>query len=299
MKQNKTLIFAASALMIAATFVATPKVNADGLAPGEGYYAGAFLGMGMGILQAKSSGIGTTGSDRPEGNTLLNYETDRGGLGLSGLQGGAWLGWGTKTADDIYFGAEMTFLGSDEKIKLTTNAIKAETETESSSQVVTEISAQRTWTGGGALRVGYYVNADTLFSVKAGIAASQFDVDIGSSSETYWAGGPQYGASIETKLSKVDPNLSLRIEGVVTDYLTADILGQAGVGRATGSISDYKYSKALLAYAAEAGTWNEENLDGWLKKPKDVVRKTKMIFAGLKKAEERANLIAFLKENGK
>ena len=61
----------------------------------------------------------------------------------------------------------------------------------------------------------------------------------------------------------------------------------------------YRYSKAILAYAAEAGTWNEENLDAWLKKPKDVIRKTKMIFPGLKKADDRANLIAFLKANGK
>lgn len=71
------------------------------------------------------------------------------------------------------------------------------------------------------------------------------------------------------------------------------------VGAPVAAKEGYRYSKALLAYAAEAGTWNEENLDAWLKKPKDLVRKTKMIFPGLKKAEDRANLIAFLKENGK
>jgi cytochrome c len=71
------------------------------------------------------------------------------------------------------------------------------------------------------------------------------------------------------------------------------------VGAPVAAKEGYRYSKALLAYAAEAGTWNEENLDAWLKKPKDLVRKTKMIFPGLKKAEDRENLIAFLKENGK
>ena len=71
------------------------------------------------------------------------------------------------------------------------------------------------------------------------------------------------------------------------------------VGGPIAAKENYKYSKALLAYAAEAGTWNEENLDAWLKKPRDLVRKTKMIFPGLKKADDRANLIAFLKENGK
>ena len=71
------------------------------------------------------------------------------------------------------------------------------------------------------------------------------------------------------------------------------------VGGPIAAKEKYKYSKALLAYAAEAGTWNEENLDAWLKKPRDLVRKTKMIFPGLKKADDRANIIAFLKENGK
>ena len=70
------------------------------------------------------------------------------------------------------------------------------------------------------------------------------------------------------------------------------------IGRKAGAVSDYKYSKALLAYAGEAGNWNEENLDAWLKKPKDLVRKTKMKFPGLKKEADRADLIAYLKENG-
>ena len=70
------------------------------------------------------------------------------------------------------------------------------------------------------------------------------------------------------------------------------------VGGPIAAAEGYKYSKALIAYGEEAGTWNEENLDAWLKKPKDLVRKTKMIFPGLKKEEDRANLIAYLKENG-
>jgi hypothetical protein len=231
MKQkSKILLFAAA--MVAASFVNTTNVKADGLAPGEGIYAGAFMGFGMGILQAKTTSNSTNDDRTGDG---LTYETDRGGLGLSGIQGGGWLGFGIKTADDIYLGAEITGAGSDEKIKLTTNAIKAESEGESPQAAITEISAQRLWTGGAAIRVGYYVNADTLFSLKGGIAASAFDVDIGSSNETYYAGGPQVGASVDTRLSKIDPNLSLRLEGVFTDYLTADILGQAGVGRTTGS----------------------------------------------------------------
>ncbi|MEK9754435.1 MAG: cytochrome c family protein [Rhodospirillaceae bacterium] len=67
------------------------------------------------------------------------------------------------------------------------------------------------------------------------------------------------------------------------------------VGRKAGSAEGYKYSKGMH----DAGlTWDEATLDKYLTKPKDVVPKTKMAFAGIKKADERADLIAFLKANG-
>ena len=70
------------------------------------------------------------------------------------------------------------------------------------------------------------------------------------------------------------------------------------VGSPIAAKEGYKYSKAMVAYAGEAGNWNDENLDIWLKKPKDLVRKTKMIFPGLKKEVDRENIIAYLKANG-
>jgi hypothetical protein len=227
MKQNKTLIFAAAALIVA-SFVATPKANADGKAPGEGFYAGAFVGMGMGVLQADITSS-TINDDTLKTNT---YAIDRGGIGFSGVQGGGWAGWGMKTADDLYIGSEISFLGSDEKFELTSSTGISQGDDGAN---ITSVTAQRTWGAGGAIRAGYYVNADTLFSIKGGIAVSAFDVDIGTKNETYYAGGPQMGASIETKLSKIDPNLSLRIEGVVTDYLTADFLNSAGGGLQAGT----------------------------------------------------------------
>ena len=236
MKQNKTIIFALS-FMLAACLATKQSAYAEGTAPGEGVYLGAFMGMGMGILQSKVTSTATT-SHNGRTNGAQTYETDRGGLGLSGIQGGGWFGYGFKTADDLYFGAELTALASDEKIELTsTNGIKnADGTTENTNtSTITSISATRQWTTGGALRVGYYVNADTLFALKGGVAISGFDVDIGSSNEDYIAGGPQVGGSIETRLSKIDPNLSLRMEFVYTDYLTADVLGQTNVGSSTGS----------------------------------------------------------------
>jgi len=65
------------------------------------------------------------------------------------------------------------------------------------------------------------------------------------------------------------------------------------VGRPAGSSEGYtKYSKALKESGIE---WNEANLDKWLTNPKAMVKGTKMIYPGLKKAEDRAALIEYLK----
>jgi hypothetical protein len=226
MNHKKTSIFAAAALMIAASFVASPNAKAE-TSPGEGFYVGAFVGHGTGIIQADVTSNATARGAGRRGT----FESERGGLGLSGIQGGGWAGWGMKTADDIYLGAEASFAGSDEKIELTSSVGLQDND----GQSITSATAKRNWVGGAALRVGYYVNAQTLFSLTGGAAVSQFDVNIGSDSESHYAGGPQVGAQVETNLSKLDPNLSLRLEFVYTDYLTADINGLNGVGDASSS----------------------------------------------------------------
>lgn len=42
-------------------------------------------------------------------------------------------------------------------------------------------------------------------------------------------------------------------------------------------------------------TWNEETLFEYLENPKKYIPGTKMVFAGLKKPQERADLIAYIK----
>ena len=66
------------------------------------------------------------------------------------------------------------------------------------------------------------------------------------------------------------------------------------LGRKAGSISDYKYSKAM---AAQAKPWSLEEMNGFLIKPKDWVKGTKMTFAGLKKETERAAVILYMNNN--
>ena len=221
MNQKRKILFVAAA-MLAGSFLATTNAKADGASPAEGFYAGAFLGHGTGVVQPKVRIIDIQDGGQ-QGTASQTFDTDRGGFGLSGIQGGGWLGWGMKTADDLYFGGEIHGAGSDEKIELTSSRdLNLGHQTPS----ITSATAKRNWVAGGAVRVGYYVNSETLFALSGGIAVSQFDVDFGTSSETYYAGGPQVGASIETNLSKIDPNLGLRMEFAYTNYLTADINGQ-------------------------------------------------------------------------
>ncbi len=65
------------------------------------------------------------------------------------------------------------------------------------------------------------------------------------------------------------------------------------VGRPIGSAVGYKYSDALKSKSGE--TWNYDNLDAFLTKPKDWAPGTKRAFAGIKKPKQRADLIAHLR----
>lgn len=64
------------------------------------------------------------------------------------------------------------------------------------------------------------------------------------------------------------------------------------VGKAIAGGEGFKYSGAL---AEMGGDWTYDNLDAFLTKPKDFAAGTKMSFSGIKGAEDRANLIAFMR----
>ena len=66
------------------------------------------------------------------------------------------------------------------------------------------------------------------------------------------------------------------------------------LGRAAGSISNYKYSKAMTVHGK---IWSFEEMNGFLIKPKDWIKGTKMSFAGLKKETDRASVILYLNKN--
>jgi cytochrome c len=66
------------------------------------------------------------------------------------------------------------------------------------------------------------------------------------------------------------------------------------VDRPRASIAGFSYSSAMKA---KGGTWTYDELFKFLKSPGAYVVGTKMSFAGLSRAEDRINLIAFLRTN--
>lgn len=65
-------------------------------------------------------------------------------------------------------------------------------------------------------------------------------------------------------------------------------------GRTSGTAEGFSYSKANK----EKGVlWEEQTLYDYLLNPKKYIPGTKMVFAGLKKPQDRADLIAFLKQS--
>lgn len=66
------------------------------------------------------------------------------------------------------------------------------------------------------------------------------------------------------------------------------------VERPIASAADFSYSGALKEYG-DGKTWTYEALNGFLWKPKTYIKGTSMGFGGIKKVEDRADIIAYLR----
>jgi len=65
-------------------------------------------------------------------------------------------------------------------------------------------------------------------------------------------------------------------------------------GRKAGRLTSFsRYSSALKSADFE---WNDKTLDEWIKDPQHLVPGNEMTFPGIKDAQQRADLLAFLKE---
>jgi len=230
MKKVNLLIAAVAMLGL----VSSPVAYADGFAPGEGLYIGAFAGASTGIVQPKVETI-----DNIKGSGT--FEIAEGGLALFGAQGGGWIGYGYKMGD-FYIGWDMDFAGSGEEFELTSSVGVELVGPGDSTVTITSMKAERKWRGGGAGRVGYYINADTLLSFKGGVHASEYTIDDGRTTRSIdadvYAGGYQFGVGLESRLAAVDPNLSVRLEATYDDYLTSPVSGLGNSNTGSNSWQD-------------------------------------------------------------
>jgi len=242
MKKIKLIIVAVAMLSL----VASSTAYAEGFAPGEGMYIGAFGGMATGIVQPKvettTARLGTGGVADHAGGT---FEATEGGLGLAGAEYGGMMGYGYKMGD-LYAGLEGEVAWGDVEFKLTSSidinvaggggTAGANNDIEYTITAGTVVSAKKEWTGGAFGRLGYYVNPNTLLSFRGGVLVSKFDVKYGTAySEQFYGGGPSVGVSVESAIVDIDPNLSLRLGAVYTDFMTAPV---SGIGTLIASQED-------------------------------------------------------------
>lgn len=66
-------------------------------------------------------------------------------------------------------------------------------------------------------------------------------------------------------------------------------------GRKAGAHEGYKYSKSMQRAGVDGLVWTAQTLDAYLENPRALVSKTRMSFRGLKDAEARADVLAFLR----
>lgn len=68
------------------------------------------------------------------------------------------------------------------------------------------------------------------------------------------------------------------------------------IGRKTGQAAGYAYTEANKAKGI---TWNRATLLEYLENPKKYIPGTKMVFAGIKKPQEREDLVAYIESASK
>ncbi len=130
------------------------------------------------------------------------------------------------------------------------------------------------------------------------VAAAEADPAAAAAAE---AASAEAATSVTALLAAADPAAGAKAVKKCTACHSLDKGGKNKIGpnlwdlvdRPIASVAGFSYSPALTGKSGE--TWSYDNLDAFLAKPKDWAPGTKMSFAGIKKPEQRANLIAHLR----
>ena len=66
-------------------------------------------------------------------------------------------------------------------------------------------------------------------------------------------------------------------------------------GRTAGRLEGVRYSKSMIRMGNDGLIWTAETLDAYIENPRALVSKTRMSFRGIKDAQERSDLMAYLR----
>lgn len=117
-------------------------------------------------------------------------------------------------------------------------------------------------------------------------------------------GAAAAGPSIETMMQTADAAAGAAVFAKCAACHTITQGGANGIGpNLYGVVGEpiatarggYAFSDALKSHG---GNWDFANLNAWLESPRRFANGTKMSFAGLSNPQERANLIAYLNQQG-
>lgn len=116
-------------------------------------------------------------------------------------------------------------------------------------------------------------------------------------------GGAESGPGLNTLLATADLAAGEKLFAKCASCHTYNSGGANGIGpnlfgtigKAHGHVAGFAYSDALKS---KGGQWTFEDMDHWLKSPREYAPGTKMTFAGLGNPADRANLIAWLNTQG-
>jgi len=117
------------------------------------------------------------------------------------------------------------------------------------------------------------------------------------------SGGADAGPSIEELLQTADAAAGEKVFAKCAACHTINQGGANGIGpnlwgamgKPHGHVAGFAYSDALKSVP---GNWDWNSMDAWLTSPRKYAEGTKMTFAGLGKAEDRANLMVYLNSQG-
>ncbi|HTG38462.1 cytochrome c family protein [Sphingomonas sp.] len=116
-------------------------------------------------------------------------------------------------------------------------------------------------------------------------------------------GAAEAAVPIGTLMAAADPAAGAEVFKKCASCHTINQGGAAGIGpnlygvmgKPHGSVPGFAYSDALKGVP---GNWDFEAMNKWLTSPRKYAPGTKMSFAGLSNDQERANVIAYLNQQG-